>query len=61
MSLRRSQVTGDVHAERPGMSAFALEEGVVYHTYSAFATQIATRGTFPVPSRTRNYSAHHSL
>ncbi|HET9535049.1 MAG TPA: DUF899 domain-containing protein [Mesorhizobium sp.] len=23
--------------ERPGMSAFALEEGVVYHTYSAFA------------------------
>jgi predicted dithiol-disulfide oxidoreductase (DUF899 family) len=23
--------------ERPGMSAFALEEGVVYHTYSAYA------------------------
>jgi predicted dithiol-disulfide oxidoreductase (DUF899 family) len=23
--------------ERPGMSAFALEDGVVYHTYSAFA------------------------
>lgn len=23
--------------ERPGMSAFALENGVVYHTYSAFA------------------------
>jgi predicted dithiol-disulfide oxidoreductase (DUF899 family) len=23
--------------ERPGMSAFVLEEGVVYHTYSAFA------------------------
>ena len=23
--------------ERPGMSAFALKEGVVYHTYSAFA------------------------
>ena len=24
--------------ERPGMSAFALEDGVVYHTYSAYAT-----------------------
>jgi predicted dithiol-disulfide oxidoreductase (DUF899 family) len=23
--------------ERPGMSAFALENGVVYHTYSAYA------------------------
>jgi predicted dithiol-disulfide oxidoreductase (DUF899 family) len=23
--------------ERPGMSAFAIENGVVYHTYSAFA------------------------
>jgi predicted dithiol-disulfide oxidoreductase (DUF899 family) len=23
--------------ERPGMSAFVLEEGIVYHTYSAFA------------------------
>jgi predicted dithiol-disulfide oxidoreductase (DUF899 family) len=23
--------------EKPGMSAFALEDGVVYHTYSAFA------------------------
>ena len=23
--------------ERPGMSAFAMEDGVVYHTYSAFA------------------------
>jgi predicted dithiol-disulfide oxidoreductase (DUF899 family) len=23
--------------ERPGLSAFALEDGVVYHTYSAFA------------------------
>ena len=23
--------------ERPGMSAFALEDGVVYHAYSAFA------------------------
>ena len=22
--------------ERPGMSAFALEDGVVYHTYSAY-------------------------
>jgi predicted dithiol-disulfide oxidoreductase (DUF899 family) len=23
--------------ERPGLSAFALEDGVVYHTYSAYA------------------------
>jgi len=23
--------------EKPGMSAFALEDGAVYHTYSAFA------------------------
>ena len=26
--------------ERPGMSAFALEDGVVYHTYSAFSRGI---------------------
>jgi predicted dithiol-disulfide oxidoreductase (DUF899 family) len=25
------------HRDRPGMSAFALEDGVVYHTYSAYA------------------------
>jgi predicted dithiol-disulfide oxidoreductase (DUF899 family) len=52
-STPRPQTTGDekpfVHAamvgtdnatytrQRPGMSAFALEDGVVYHTYSAFA------------------------
>ena len=23
--------------ERPGMSAFALEDGIVYHTYSTYA------------------------
>jgi predicted dithiol-disulfide oxidoreductase (DUF899 family) len=23
--------------ERPGMSAFVLEDGVIYHTYSAYA------------------------
>jgi len=23
--------------ERPGMSAFAVEDGVVYHTYSTYA------------------------
>jgi len=29
---------GHVHArERPGMSAFVLEDGVVYHTYSTYA------------------------
>ena len=25
------------HRDRPGLSAFALEDGVVYHTYSAYA------------------------
>jgi predicted dithiol-disulfide oxidoreductase (DUF899 family) len=25
------------HRERPGMSAFALDDGVVYHTYSTYA------------------------
>jgi predicted dithiol-disulfide oxidoreductase (DUF899 family) len=25
------------HRDRPNMSAFALEDGVVYHTYSAYA------------------------
>jgi predicted dithiol-disulfide oxidoreductase (DUF899 family) len=25
------------HRDRPGMSAFALEDGVVYHTYSAYS------------------------
>jgi predicted dithiol-disulfide oxidoreductase (DUF899 family) len=28
---------GTYHRERPGMSAFAFEDGVVYHTYSAYA------------------------
>ena len=25
------------HRERPGMSAFVLEDGIVYHTYSTYA------------------------
>src|SRR5690349_14726879 len=29
--------TATFHRERPGMSAFALEDGVVYHTYSTYA------------------------
>jgi predicted dithiol-disulfide oxidoreductase (DUF899 family) len=29
--------TSTYHRERPGMSAFALEDGVVYHTYSTYA------------------------
>jgi predicted dithiol-disulfide oxidoreductase (DUF899 family) len=34
--------------ERPGMSAFALENGVVYHTYSAFARGVdAVWGMYP--------------
>ena len=31
------RTAGDLHAQRPGMSAFALEDGGVYHTYSAYA------------------------
>ena len=27
----------EYHKEAPGMSAFALSDGVVYHTYSAYA------------------------
>ena len=29
--------TATFHRERPGMSAFVLEDGVVYHTYSTYA------------------------
>jgi predicted dithiol-disulfide oxidoreductase (DUF899 family) len=29
--------TPTYHRERPGLSAFALEDGAVYHTYSAYA------------------------
>ncbi|HEY1339947.1 MAG TPA: DUF899 family protein, partial [Bryobacteraceae bacterium] len=29
--------TATFHRDRPGMSAFALENGVVYHTYSTYA------------------------
>lgn len=29
--------TPTYHRDRPGMSAFALEDGVIYHTYSAYA------------------------
>ncbi len=39
--LQQAAMTGTDAAtytrERPGMSAFALEEGVVYHTYSTYA------------------------
>jgi predicted dithiol-disulfide oxidoreductase (DUF899 family) len=34
--------------EQPGMSAFALEDGVVYHTYSAYARGVdAVWGMYP--------------
>jgi predicted dithiol-disulfide oxidoreductase (DUF899 family) len=34
--------------EAPGMSAFALEDGVVYHTYSAYARGLdALWGMYP--------------
>lgn len=29
--------TATYHRERPGMSAFVLEDGVIYHTYSTYA------------------------
>jgi predicted dithiol-disulfide oxidoreductase (DUF899 family) len=36
------------HRERPGMSAFALEDGVVYHTYSAYQRGVdALWGMYP--------------
>ncbi len=36
------------HRERPGMSAFALEDGVVYHTYSTYARGVdALWGMYP--------------
>jgi predicted dithiol-disulfide oxidoreductase (DUF899 family) len=38
--------------ERPGMSAFALEDGVVYHTYSCYARGLdAFNGTFQLLDR----------
>lgn len=36
------------HRDRPGMSAFALEDGIVYHTYSAYARGVdAIWGMYP--------------
>jgi len=29
--------TATFHRDRPGMSAFAIEDGIVYHTYSAYS------------------------
>jgi predicted dithiol-disulfide oxidoreductase (DUF899 family) len=37
MATRCGTDAGTYIRERPGMSAFALEDGVVYHTYSAYA------------------------
>src|SRR5437763_9279991 len=43
-SLPSAAVSGtDVNTytrERPGMSAFALEDGVVYHSYSAYSREV---------------------
>jgi predicted dithiol-disulfide oxidoreductase (DUF899 family) len=48
--------------ERPGMSAFILEEGVVYHTYSAYARGLdALWGMYPWLDRApkgRNETGH---
>jgi predicted dithiol-disulfide oxidoreductase (DUF899 family) len=36
------------HRDRPGLSAFALEDGIVYHTYSAYARGVdAIWGMYP--------------
>jgi predicted dithiol-disulfide oxidoreductase (DUF899 family) len=41
------------HRDRPGMSAFALEDGIVYHTYSAYARGVdAIWGMYPWLDRT---------
>jgi predicted dithiol-disulfide oxidoreductase (DUF899 family) len=37
MALRSNPSAATYLRERPGMSAFVLEGGAVYHTYSAFA------------------------
>ena len=37
MAARSGTDVATYTRERPGMSAFALEDGVVYHTYSAYA------------------------
>ncbi len=41
--------------EREGMSAFALEDGVVYHTYSTYARGVdALWGKYPCLDRAPN-------
>jgi predicted dithiol-disulfide oxidoreductase (DUF899 family) len=40
--------TAAYHRDRPGMSAFAIEDGAVYHTYSAFSRGLdALWGVYP--------------
>jgi predicted dithiol-disulfide oxidoreductase (DUF899 family) len=39
--------------EAPGMSAFALEDGIVYHTYSAYTRGLDTRVVFWSAPRSR--------
>lgn len=40
--------TATFHRDRPGMSAFAMEDGVIYHTYSAYARGLdALWGVYP--------------
>jgi len=46
--------------EQPGMSAFALEEGVVYHTFSAYA-QPRSRPVEPSPSRLVRATTQHTI
>jgi hypothetical protein len=60
-SLDRHVIQISHNRERPGMSAFALEYGVVYHTYSAYARAVdAMWGMYPWLDRVpkgRNESA----
>jgi predicted dithiol-disulfide oxidoreductase (DUF899 family) len=35
----RTDLAGYVTTEGPGLSAFALSEGIVYHTYSSYAPE----------------------
>ena len=39
---------GHLHARRPGMSAFVLEDGAVFHTYSTYARGLDALWGVPV-------------
>ena len=50
------------HRQRPGLSAFALEDGVVYHTYSAYARGVdAIWAMYPWFDRTPKGRNEHGV